>query len=144
MENVRETEEYILVEHASGSGRTFEVGYPKRSGYSRKGIEEEIAHARERRGTEASPDSATYHSLEWAADGASTTTREAISAGLIGGHVDKVSGATYEYQLTFANRSGWSFTFVDLTGDTYTCTTLRNGTHTISYNSAKPTIVGVQ
>ena len=51
--------------------------------------------------------------------------------------------APYSYKLDFWNTKGWGFYFRDASGDTYHCSTIRNGHHFIQYNSDHPTIVAV-
>jgi len=49
----------------------------------------------------------------------------------------------YRYRLTFSNTKHYNYYFSDKTGDDYQNNTYLNADHTISYNSADPTIVYV-
>jgi hypothetical protein len=144
MQNIREAEEHIVVEFTNGSGNKYEVGYPRAAGYTRQSIEAEIAAVNERLGTSAASDAVTFNTLQWFVDGDSTTSRAAIKTGIVGGYVNRDPGIIYNYQLNFANSSGFGFTFIDQTNDTYFCSTPRNGNHYVNYNSKQPSIVGVQ
>ncbi|MBD0319544.1 MAG: hypothetical protein ICV87_04375 [Gemmatimonadetes bacterium] len=140
----RETEEHIVAEFTSGAGNTYEVGYPKAAGYTSENLEAEIASASEKRSGSASAEAATFSPLLWVVDGDSTTSRAAIKTGIVGGYVNTDRGIIYNYQLNFANSSGFGFTFKDLSDDTYFCSTPRNGNHYVNYNSSRPSMVGVQ
>jgi hypothetical protein len=169
MLNIKETEEYIVVEFTSDygkqsetggtkarraprrgraasslSGKKYAVGYPKASGYTKENIEAEIARAHDRHKANARNDAATYAPLVWLVNGDSTTSRAAIDIGVIGGYVKKGSGLIYDCEVNFSNFNGLYFTFIDQSGDTYSCSTLRPGMHFIYYNSAQPSIVGVR
>ncbi|MFL5381431.1 MAG: hypothetical protein ACJ8GN_02775 [Longimicrobiaceae bacterium] len=144
MQNIRETEEHIVVEFTNDSGKKYEVGYPKAAGYTKENIEAEIISAREKLAANASSDAAMYHTLLWIADGDSQTSRAAMKIGIVGGYVDKNSGIIYDCRMNFANNSGWSFRFIDQEDDSYVCITPRNGNHYIDYNSGHPTIEGVK
>ncbi|KAK4445465.1 hypothetical protein QBC34DRAFT_441682 [Podospora aff. communis PSN243] len=50
----------------------------------------------------------------------------------------------YSYTLDFTNTKGWSFSFIDESGDKYGVTTIQNGDHYLKYNSTAPTIKFVQ
>lgn len=169
MLNIKETEEYIVVEFTSDSGKQpeagstkarrgqrrggaasslpgkkYEVGYPRAAGYTKENIESEIAKANKKFKAKARNDAATYAPVLWIPNGASTTSRAAIDIGIIGGYVYSGSGLIYKCEVKFANDYGFYFTFIDQTGDTYLCTTTLRGTHSIFYNSDQPTIVGVR
>jgi hypothetical protein len=142
MQNIKETEEYIVVEFTNDSGKKYEVGYPKAAGYTKENIEAEIANANEKLKANASSDESTFQTLVWVVNGDSTTSRAAIDIGIVGGYVDR--DPNNKCQLNFANSKGWGFTFIDQTGDTYFCSTFRDGNHYVNYTSAKPTIIGVR
>lgn len=169
MLNIKETEEYIVVEFTADSGKQpetgstkarrgprrgraasslpekkYEVGYPKAAGYTKENIEAEIAKANKKFKASARNEAATYAPVLWIANGPSTTSKEAIDIGIIGGYVTAGSGLIYKCEVKFANDHGFYFTFIDQTGDTYLCTTTLRGIHSVSYNSDQPTIVGVR
>lgn len=141
MNFIKESNDHILVEFTSENGSTFEVGYPKSAGYTRENIEAEIAKSIQK----LSDSNSGYQHLKWVPNGDSLTSRGAIDIGIFGGRVDKASSyIIYQYQIVFINTHGWGFTFKDESGDTYGCSTPRNGKHTVNYNSNKPTIIGVR
>ncbi|QCE40151.1 hypothetical protein [Psychroserpens sp. NJDZ02] len=140
MKNIKETDEYVVVEFMNDSGNKYEVGYPKDSGYTLDNIEEELTNAVK---TYQNRDLASFKDINWVPDGGSNTSRAAIKNGIVGGYVNKDNGFIYTYRLHFANQSGWGFTFKDVSDDTYHCSTPRNGNHYVDYNSGHPTMVGV-
>lgn len=144
MQNIKETEEYIVVEFTSGFGNSYEVGYPKESGYTEENIKEKIADAKEKHKANESADATEYQPLHWRVDDDSTTYKGAINIGIVGGYVTKDNGRIYTYRVYFGNKREWRFTFKDETGDTYSCSTLLNRVHYIDYNSDKPSIIGVK
>ena len=144
MQNIKETEEYIVVEFTSGFGNSYEVGYPKADGDTKEIILQKIAEADEKHKANESADAADYQPLNWRVDDDSITYKGAIKIGIVGGYVTKDNGWIYTYRVYFGNNRDWMFTFKDETGDTYFCTTILNRVHYIDYNSAKPLIMGVK
>lgn len=143
MNSIRETEKYIVVEFTNDSGKKYEVGYPKSSGYTKDNIAMEIAATND--DTKANmPEGTPYVSIDWTPNGESKTSRDAINIGIVGGYVDKNTGVIYECQVNFSNSHRWSFIFKDKTNDTYSCSTPRNGNHYIDYNSEDPKMIGVK
>jgi hypothetical protein len=141
MKNIKETEEYIVVEFANDSGRKYEVGYPKKAGYTKDSIDAEITAANQNR----SAPNAAYAAIRWSVDGESSTSKGAKKIGIESGYITKSSGAAvYIYRMNFTNSKGWVFTFKDESGDSYDCYTFQNGTHYIDYNSSDPTVIGVK
>ena len=143
MSNIKETEEYIVVEFTNDSGKKYQVGYPKAAGYTVANINAELAAVKE----EVKANSANkpgYVSINWIANGESTTSRNAVNIGIVGGYVNQDTGVIYENQVNFSNNARWSFLFQDKTKDTYSCSTPRNGNHYIDYNSEDPTMIGVR
>lgn len=143
MQSVKETDTHVVVGFTSKAGKSFEVGYPKTSGYSKENIIEKIT-ANAATEVEGADSAAAFCELRWVAGGESFTSRAAMDIGIIGGHVSKDNGIIYTYRLHFANSSGWSFTFIDGENDTYDCGTSFNGNHYIDFNSSEPTIHGVR
>lgn len=141
MKHVKETEEYIVVEFTNDSGNKYEVGYPKKAGYTKENIDAEIATANQNK----SAPNAAYADICWSVDGETYTSEEAKNIGIKSGYLTKSSGATmYIYRVDFTNSKGWVFTFKDESGDTYDCYTFQNGNHYIDYNSSDPTMNGVK
>jgi hypothetical protein len=60
-----------------------------------------------------------------------------------GGCDDHKAIKIYQCRIQFRNTKGWGFTFYDLSGDDYSCSTVLNGWHYIDYNSSEPTIIAV-
>jgi len=143
MNNIKETDEYIVVEFTNDSGKKYRVGYPKASGYSKENIAAEIAATNEDPRAKAATGT-KYVELEWIPNGESKTSRAAINIGIVGGYVNQDTGVIYECQVNFSNSARWSFLFQDNTKDTYSCSTPRNGNHYIDYNSDDPKMIGVK
>lgn len=137
---MKETKDFILVEFVSQKGNKFEVGYPKSGGYTKKMLEVEL---------KKSEDSLAGCSNNWKdillpVDKNGTISSDAEEIGIKSGNVtSNHPSALYSYTLKFVNTTGWGFYFKDKTGDIYHCSTILNSSHTIFYNSDKPTMISV-
>ena len=139
---MEETNDYFFIEFTTESGNTYQVGYPKSAGYTAENLEAEIAETNKKLEQNANDE---YKEIRCDPTGASYITRAAINIGLVGAYVwYEQNPHIYHYQIQFANYKGWKFWFKDESGDVYSCTTPRNGNHTINYNSPKPTMIGVK
>lgn len=152
MKNIKETDTHIVVELVKDSGSKYEVGYPKEAGYTKESVEEMIAAPEGASGSDSDTgnlkDNGDYKDLKWTlGDEQDYTSRAAKGIGIGGGYIvegSKIVTIYYDYRICFMNTKGWGFKFKDENGDTYSCSTVLNGSHYIDYNSSAPTIVGVK
>lgn len=131
MANTQNATEFITVEQTSASGEKFQVGYPKQEGDTEKSLKETVLTAGSYKDVKITPYNGSYLS------------QGALDIGVKGAYIE-VGGTIYKYRVWFYNSKGWGFRFKDETGDTYKCSTVRNGWHYIDYNSSKPTMIGVK
>ena len=129
MSNIKETDQHFIVDLTNASGKRYEVGYPKSSGYTRALVEVALSKT-----SEDQPDTDTVlYLLEWVYKGHSDTFSQAVDTGIACGYfTDGTVIALYTYQMNFINTSGIGFIFQDASGDLYKCNAIVNGSHFIN------------
>ena len=134
--DIKETPSHVILQAATQTGNKYEIGFPKARDYTANEI---VAEA-----VALTGDARDFKKLQWVPGEHGITSREAEEIGIVTGYVSNDRGVIYSYRINFFNRKGWSFKFLDESGDVYEITTIRNGWHYIDYNSDKPTIIGVK
>jgi hypothetical protein len=140
MKNELDHEQYIFVEFTSSAGNKYEVGYPKAAGYTKEILEVELAKVKDI-GSGGVPGPGNIYCVP---DEPGQVSEAAKKLGISAANVKTISDPQiYTYKLDFYNTRGWFFVFTDEFPDTYSCSTIFDGWHSIRYNSAKPTMVNV-
>lgn len=143
--NFTQNEEYVILELTSENGNKFAVGYPKSEGYTLELVQSLTQKIQLDSQLINLASSDSYKDINWPVNEDGYTSAEAKQIGITWGNVRRNNPTIpYEYTVSFVNNKGWGFRFKDESGDTYFCTTLSNGNHTIWYNSKKPTMIGVK
>ena len=136
MKDIVENDNHLIISSTSDSGQKFQVGYPKDEGYAKETLSAELA--------DSLAAMAGYQDLRWVpGEQPGYTSPGAEGIGIVQGYVSHDRGPIYAYRINFYNRKGWSFKFIDESGDVYKITTIRKGWHYIDENSDKPIILGV-
>lgn len=139
MRNIKETDDFILVDFETSSGARCEVGYPVNSGYTKENVEESIAKFDQK----ISLDSNGYAELRWQVGGECYTSQEAKDLGVESCEVQKSASGNYWDFIIVFTKAG-CFTFKEKSGDTHTICTFRAGVHFIRFDYVDVTIIGVK
>lgn len=136
--SIDQNEEYIVVSLINNQGKNYEVGYPKSVGYSLELVTDTL-NKKQMDKVEGS-----RCELKWEVNVKPSYTSDCAKAlGISEGNVIGGISKIYQCRVQFHNTKGWGFTFYDLSGDDYSCSTFLNGWHYIDYNSSEPTIIAV-
>lgn len=128
------------MEFVSENGNKYAIGYPKSEGYTKENLESHFNKVDEK----SLENSSSFKSINLKVNENGYVSAEAQRIGLTFANVTSTNTSVYDYKLLFVNNKAWGFHFKDESNDVYFCSTFKNCSHTVSYNSKKPTMIGVK